>query len=376
MSRTQKKENKDEIVTLPFNSKTHATLNKKIYVNLYAEDLHFLTTPAGWKVTQIYDHYMFKQDNFKKDFVVMNQNARKTAKTKVKKDFYKLLNNSNFGNDCRNNLGNCKLELLFDGLDEISYIKKFSNILQDYRYIEFFSIELLKEQIRGEFNVKAENPDQDDPFYFSMYESLANKLEEDLEAIEMFSRRNKKRKFYQLTLIDSIENKINKCSDIRKNRMIIKFNEQRSSSIKSIAVKSETIVKCTTRFMYGKLLMFAKLSLKSFIYSLVELLHFPEENPVVSSIYEKYKIEQILCYQVLTDTDSTSIQFIIVSDPNSSYPECDVRDILFAIFSMTEICDRFDKSNEFWKKINVHCPQEEKVLGLYEVEHIDDPCYV
>ena len=43
---------------------------------------------------------------------------------------------------------------------------------------------------------------------------------------------------------------------------------------------------------------------------------------------------------------------------------------------MTEICDRFDKSNEFWKKFNVHFPQEEKVLGLYEVEHIDDPCYV
>ena len=106
--------------------------------------------------------------------------------------------------------------------------------------------------------------------------------------------------------------------------MIIEFNEQRSSSIKSIAVKSETIIKCTTRFMSGKLLMFAKLSLKSFIYSLVELLHFPEENPVVSSIYKKYKIEQILYYQILTDTDSTSIQFIIVSDPDSSYPECDV----------------------------------------------------
>ena len=149
--------------------------------------------------------------------------------------------------------------------------------------------------------------------------------------------------------------------------MIIEFNEQRSSSIKSIAVKSETIIKCTTRFMSGKLLMFAKLSLKSFIYSLVELLHFPEENPVVSSIYKKYKIEQILYYQILTDTDSTSIQFIIVSDPDSSYPECDVWDILLEIFSMTEICDRFDKSNEFWKKFNVHFPQEEKVLGLYEV---------
>ena len=126
--------------------------------------------------------------------------------------------------------------------------------------------------------------------------------------------------------------------------MIIEFNEHKSSSVKLIAVKSKTIVKCTTRFMSGKLLVFAKLSLKSFIYSLVELLHFPEENPVVASICEKYDIEQIFCYQVLTDTDSTSIQFIIVSDPKSSYPECDVRD---EVFSQTEIPKRFDKSDKF-----------------------------
>ena len=46
MSRARKKENKDEIASLPFNSKTHATLNNKIFVNLYAEDLYFLTTRA------------------------------------------------------------------------------------------------------------------------------------------------------------------------------------------------------------------------------------------------------------------------------------------------------------------------------------------
>ena len=46
ISRAQKKENKDEIASLPINSKTHATLNKKIFVNLYAEDLYFLTTRA------------------------------------------------------------------------------------------------------------------------------------------------------------------------------------------------------------------------------------------------------------------------------------------------------------------------------------------
>ena len=50
MSRAQKKNKKnkeEEISSLPFNSKTHATLNKKIFVNLYAEDLYFLTTQAG-----------------------------------------------------------------------------------------------------------------------------------------------------------------------------------------------------------------------------------------------------------------------------------------------------------------------------------------
>ena len=254
----------------------------------------------------------------------MNQNARKTAKTKVEKDFYKLLNNSNFGNNCQNNLGNCQLELLYDGLDEISYIKKLTNVLQDQHHKDFFLIEILKEQVKSKFNEKAKKLHRQDPLYFTMYESMSDKLNKDLEAIEMFSKRNKKRKFLQKNLIDKIENKIKNCKDIRKNKMIIEFNDHKSASVKSIAVKSVTNVKCTSRFMSGKLLMFTKLSLKSFIYSLVELLHFPEENPVVASIYEKYKIEQILCYQVLTDTDSTSIQFIIVSDPTSSFPECDV----------------------------------------------------
>ena len=119
MSRAQKFEEREEIKTLPFNSKTHATLNKKLFINLYAEDLYFLTTRCGWKVTKIYNHYTFKQDTVKKDFVVMNQNARKIAKTKVEKDFYKLLNNSNFVN-----IKNFKMDLLYDGLDEISYARE------------------------------------------------------------------------------------------------------------------------------------------------------------------------------------------------------------------------------------------------------------
>ena len=136
--------------------------------------------------------------------------------------------------------------------------------------------------------------------------------------------------------------------------MIIAFNDHKSSAVKLISVKNKSVIKRTTRFMSGKLLMFAKLSLKSFIYRLVE-----KKNPIVAAIYEKHKIDEILCYQILTDTGSTSIQFIIISDSSNTYRECDARDILFEIFSKTEIRERFDKSNEFWKKFSVHFPENE-----------------
>ena len=93
--------------------------------------------------------------------------------------------------------------------------------------------------------------------------------------------------------------------------------------------------------------MFAKLSFKSFVYSLIELLAFPEENPVVQGIYQKYDIEKIYCYNILADTDSTSLQFNAVSDVASTFPENNVRDILFEVFSSAEIKKRFDKSNNF-----------------------------
>ena len=61
----------------------------------------------------------------------MNQKGIQTASSSVEKDFYKLLNNSNFGIDCRNNIDNCYLGPLYDNFSEISYIKKFTTILND-----------------------------------------------------------------------------------------------------------------------------------------------------------------------------------------------------------------------------------------------------
>ena len=48
-------------IALPTDGKIVRIFEKTImsiaqFVNLYAEDLYFLTTRAGWKVTKIYDH--------------------------------------------------------------------------------------------------------------------------------------------------------------------------------------------------------------------------------------------------------------------------------------------------------------------------------
>ena len=69
-------------------AKTQATMDEKIAIPLYAEHLHFLLTRCGWKVTKIRGHYTFEQKKFKKDFVIMNQVSRQSAKTDVEKDFF------------------------------------------------------------------------------------------------------------------------------------------------------------------------------------------------------------------------------------------------------------------------------------------------
>ena len=61
--------------------------------------------------------------------------------------------------------------------------------------------------------------------------------------------------------------------------------------------------------------MFSKLSLMSFIYEVAEAFSFPNEK--VKKIYDKYLIEKVYIYHMLTDTDSTCLQFMFISDRKS-----------------------------------------------------------
>ena len=76
----------------------------------------------------------------------MNQFARQKAETFFKKDFYKLVNNSNFQIDCRNNIYICQFEAIYDEISERSFIKEYENILGNSQFKDFACIKTMKEE--------------------------------------------------------------------------------------------------------------------------------------------------------------------------------------------------------------------------------------
>ena len=162
----------------------------------------------------------------------------------------------------------------------------------------------MHEEIEHTFNEKLLALDPNVPTFEARKYSINIERAENLEALESMSeykKKKKKRKFFD------IDQKIKNSIKSKTTKILIDFNCLDSASIQSFAVKKNNNVKLTTRFLSGKMLMFVKLSLMSFIYELVETFYFPDET--VKKIYEKYLIEKVYIYHVLTDTDMFKIYF-------------------------------------------------------------------
>ena len=82
-----------------------------------------------------------------------------------------------------------------------------------------------------------------------------------------------------------------------KIKIIIDFHQDHTSSIKSLVVEKKSSVLLTTRFMKVKMLMFAKISLYSFIYDVTNVFCFTDK--VVRKIYEKYKKQSVSSTRIL-----------------------------------------------------------------------------
>ena len=122
----------------------------------------------------------------------MNQKSRQESKNSVEKDFYKLMNNSNFGCDCRNNIDNCKFVPIFDEYNEITFINRYHNIF-DQKVSQFVTSDLLKQQIEEKFNDKLMKLDPNDRFYEIKLQTIKSERLSSIEAAEKLDQKQEKK---------------------------------------------------------------------------------------------------------------------------------------------------------------------------------------
>ena len=155
----------------------------------------------------------------------------------------------------------------------------------------------------------------------------------------------------------------------QKVKTIIDFIDQDTASVKALGVKTNDRVRITTRFIKGKMLMFSKVSLKTFIYDLIDTFCFPDEE--VQEIYARNNILKCFLYLILTDTNSCAIKFLFISDLKSKITEDQTRRLVFDII-LLKIRHRNDASDDFYTKFLCQNKKLKKKVGLYEVESIDN----
>ena len=147
------------------------------------------------------------------------------------------------------------------------------------------------------------------------------------------------------------------------------FIDQDTASIKALGVKTSNKVKLTTRFIKGKMLMFSKVSLKAFVYDLIDAFFFPSEE--VQEIYARNDIIKCFLYLILTDTDNCAIKFFFVNDLKSKITEDQTRKLIFEII-LLKIGHRIDTSNNFYAQFLYQNKKLKEKVSLYEVESIDN----
>ena len=270
----------------------------------------------------------------------MSQVSRQNAKTKVEKDFYKLMNNLNFGDDCRNNIDNSSFRPIYDDIEEISYIQKYISLYNNDEYKDFSCPETIKQQVEKDYNSEIMLIKEDDPCAETKLHCAVRKELKKMDSVESMIAKVKRKKSFR----DNDQKAIDHLKDVN-NKMITDFDCESSVSINSLAVNKTNVVKLTIPFFSGKMIIFANLSLISFIYNMIETFYFP--NTKTKIIYRSYGIEKILPYHILTDTNSTALLFQIICFENNSIPDDRFCDIIFEAIVQNDIIERFDSSNKY-----------------------------
>ena len=120
------------------------------------------------------------------------------------------------------------------------------------------------------------------------------------------------------------------------------FDIKECNSAKAIALKGNTDINVTSRFIDGEMLMFPKISLKSFVYDIIDVFCFPTED--VKMIYNKHDIIKCHMYLNLIDMYSSSSFFDFICKEQCNIKESKSRNLILQILKKPEIVERLDVS--------------------------------
>ena len=122
--------------------------------------------------------------------------------------------------------------------------------------------------------------------------------------------------------------------------------------MKLTVLKGNTTINVTSRFTKEKILIFSKVSLKSFVYDLIDVFSFPTEE--VKMIYDQYSVIKCHLYLDLTNISSRSIVFNLICKKERNVKKSESRKTIFDILKQSLIAKRLfqirfsDLSDMFW----------------------------
>ena len=347
--RTGKKNN---VLKYKATEKTHATLYPKKQFPMYIDHIHFLTKKAWWKVTKVHNYYTFEQEPFKKEYILGNQRARQEVVARgddVQANFWKLVNNADFGFDCRDNSQNKSLHLIYHKEAQVDFLGKYDGYSNTNC---FLNLDAKIKNIK-EYYSNMENLTEDERPYAETLKQVR---------IERVTENFNKRKSRSKSKLLSHEGHLEDAYANKAYTFVQDFEEEGVNSVKGVACKKKTMVRVSTASISSKLLINAKISITSFIYDCIDTFSFPNEE--TSLIYARHKIIKVLPYLLMTDTDLGSLEFVVIAEDSC---DCGEREgVLRTVRQEKRGCSQTSRSlrvreHRTWNRLPLLC-QSQRIL--------------
>ena len=180
-------------------------------------------------------------------------------------------------------------------INEIFNIKKYYSLF-DAMVSGFVNSNLLKQETEQTFQQHLAEVKYDNPFKNAKITVIENENKEEHDALEVLQKKERKSKKRKLT--KNVEGKLEDAFKSKKIKTMIDFDRKQCNSIKSVALKANRNINVTLRF--SKMMMLAKILLKSFAYDMIHVFCFATEE--VKMIYGRYDIIKCHLYLNLIGT--------------------------------------------------------------------------